>query len=250
LDGGRDDRLSGYRAKVLVRSIVGNGSTTLSRDCYATQLSGPHQRVGVVWSCTLQVTKTAKAAKDLPVKRFASRRAWEAWLEGHHESAPGLWLEFAKKDSGLRSVSHAEALEVALCYGWIDGQAASVDTQRFRQRFTPRRARSKWSRINCAAVERLHAEGRLAPAGVREMEAAKRDGRWEAAYASPRTMTVPDDLRAQLDANPRARRFFEQLDSRNRYAILYRLQDAKKADTRQRRLEKFVGMLEAGETIH
>ena len=105
-------------------------------------------------------------------------------------------------------------------------------------------------RINCAAVERLHAEGRLAPAGVREMEAAKRDGRWEAAYASPRTMTVPEDLRAQLEAHPRARRFFEQLDSRNRYAILYRLQDAKKADTRLRRLERFVRMLEAGETLH
>jgi uncharacterized protein YdeI (YjbR/CyaY-like superfamily) len=161
-----------------------------------------------------------------------------------------VWLEFAKKDSGLRSVSHAEALEVALCHGWIDGQTASVDSQRFRQRFTPRRARSKWSQINCAAVERLHAEGRLAPAGVREMEAAKRDGRWETAYASPRTITVPEDLRAQLEAHPRARRFFEQLDSRNRYAILYRLQDAKKADTRLRRLEKFVRMLEAGETLH
>jgi uncharacterized protein YdeI (YjbR/CyaY-like superfamily) len=198
----------------------------------------------------VKARKATNTAKDLPVKRFGSRHAWEAWLEGHHESAPGLWLEFAKKDSGLRSVSHAEALEVALCYGWIDGQTASVDGQRFRQRFTPRRARSKWSQINCAAVERLHASGLVAPAGVREMEAAKRDGRWEAAYASPRSMTVPDDLRAQLDANPRARRFFEQLDSRNRYAVLYRLQDAKKADTRKRRLEKFVGMLEAGETFY
>jgi uncharacterized protein YdeI (YjbR/CyaY-like superfamily) len=244
LDGERAGRLSGYHAKVLVRSIVGNGSTTLSPDCYAPKWSHPHPRVRVEWGSTL------KAAKDLPVKRFASRRSWEAWLEDHHDSAPGLWLEFAKKDSGLRSVSHAEALEVALCYGWIDGQAASVDGQRFRQRFTPRRTRSKWSQINCASVERLRAAGRLAPAGVREMEAAKRDGRWEAAYASPRAMTVPDDLQAQLEAHPRARRFFEQLDSRNRYAILYRLQDAKKADTRQRRLEKFVRMLEAGETLH
>jgi uncharacterized protein YdeI (YjbR/CyaY-like superfamily) len=190
------------------------------------------------------------AKKALPVKRFGSQRAWETWLAAHHQSAPGLWLEFAKKGSGLVSLSHAEALEGALCYGWIDGQVASVDARLFRQRFTPRRARSKWSRINCAAVERLHAQGRLAPAGVREMDAAKRDGRWEAAYASPRTMAVPDDLRAQLEAHPRARRFFEQLDSRNRYAILYRLHDAKKADTRQRRLEKFVRMLEAGETLH
>jgi uncharacterized protein YdeI (YjbR/CyaY-like superfamily) len=244
LDGDGEGRLSGYRAKVLVRSIVGNGSTTLSPDCYAPERGQPHARVRLEWSSRL------KAAKDLPVKRFASRRAWETWLEDHHDSAPGVWLEFARKDSGLRSVSHAEALEVALCYGWIDGQAASVDSQRFRQRFTPRRARSKWSQINCAAVERLHAQGRLAPAGVREMETAKRDGRWEAAYASPRTMTVPDDLRALLEAHPRAQRFFEQLDSRNRYAILYRLQDAKKADTRLRRLEKFVRMLEAGETLH
>ena len=244
VDGDRERRLSGYRAKVLARSIIGNGSTALSPNCYARERLQPHPRVGV------ETRSPLKAAKELPVKRFASRRAWETWLEGHHGTAPGLWLEFARKDSGLRSVSHAEALEVALCYGWIDGQAASVDSQRFRQRFTPRRSRSKWSQINCAAVERLHAQGRLAPAGVREMEAAKRDGRWEAAYASPRTMTVPEDLRAQLEAHPRARRFFEQLDSRNRYAILYRLQDAKKADTRLRRLEKFVRMLEAGETLH
>ena len=244
LGGDGEGRLSGYRAKVLARSIIGNGSTASSPDCYAPEQVQPQARVRLEWSSKL------KAAKALPVTRFASRRAWETWLEGHHDSAPGVWLEFARKDSGLRSVSHAEALEVALCYGWIDGQAASVDGQRFRQRFTPRRPRSKWSQINCAAVERLQAEGRLAPAGVREMEAAKRDGRWEAAYASPRTMTVPDDLRAQLEAHPRARRFFEQLDSRNRYAILYRLQDAKKADTRLRRLEKFVRMLEAGKTLH
>ncbi len=198
----------------------------------------------------MKAAKPTKATKDLPVKRFTARREWEAWLEGHHDSAPGIWLELARKDSGLASISRAEALEVALCYGWIDGQAASVDGRRFRQRFTPRRTRSKWSQINCAAVERLHALGRLAPGGIREMEAAKRDGRWEAAYASPRNMTVPDDLRAQLDARPQARRFFEQLDAGNRYAILYRLQDAKKADTRQRRLEKFVRMLEAGETLH
>ncbi len=189
-------------------------------------------------------------AKELPVKRFSSPGAWEAWLEKHHATSPGLWLEIAKKESGLVSVSHAEALEVALCFGWIDSQTASVDAKRFRQRFTPRRPRSKWSQINCAAVERLQTQGRLAPAGVREMEAAKADGRWAAAYASVRTMTVPEDLQAQLDSHPRARGFFDQLDSRNRYAILYRLHDAKKAETRQRRLEKFVRMLEAGETLH
>ncbi|HET7603199.1 MAG TPA: YdeI/OmpD-associated family protein [Gemmatimonadales bacterium] len=187
---------------------------------------------------------------DLPVKRFRSRATWERWLLTHHEASDGIWLEMAKKQSGLPSVSHAEALEVALCCGWIDGQTMSVDANWYRQRFTPRRPRSKWSQINCAAVERLHAEGRLTPAGIREMDAARADGRWEAAYASSSRMTVPDDLAARLQTNPRARRFFEQLDSRNRYAILYRLHDAKRPETRQRRLEKFVQMLEAGETLH
>lgn len=187
---------------------------------------------------------------DLPVKRFRSRATWERWLLTHHEASDGIWLEMAKKQSGLPSVSHAEALEVALCCGWIDGQTMSVDANWYRQRFTPRRPRSKWSQINCAAVERLHAEGRLTPAGIREMDAARADGRWEAAYASSSRMTVPDDLAARLKTNRRARRFFEQLDSRNRYAILYRLHDAKRPETRQRRLEKFVQMLEAGETLH
>jgi uncharacterized protein YdeI (YjbR/CyaY-like superfamily) len=185
---------------------------------------------------------------DLLVKRFASRSAWEVWLARNHEKSKGIWLELAKKGSGLRSVSRNEALEVALCYGWIDGQAASVDSERWHQRFTPRRPRSKWSRINCAAVERLHTEGRLAPAGIREMEAAKRDGRWEAAYASPSAMTVPEDLQAALRRHPRARRLFEDLDKRNRYAILYRLHGVKGADTRERRLQSFIDMLEAGET--
>jgi uncharacterized protein YdeI (YjbR/CyaY-like superfamily) len=187
---------------------------------------------------------------ELPVKRFATVTAWEAWLEKQHEKCAGVWVEFAKKDSRVRSVTYAEALEVALCYGWIDGQTASVDATWYRQRFTPRRARSKWSKINRAKVERLHAEGRLASAGVREMEAAMRDGRWEAAYAGQRTIAVPDDLAVVLRKRPRARAFFEQLDSRNRYAILYRLQDAKKPETRQRRLDKFVRMLELGETIY
>jgi uncharacterized protein YdeI (YjbR/CyaY-like superfamily) len=190
------------------------------------------------------------AKHDLPVRRFASRTAWEKWLATHHERSPGVWLELAKKDSGLDSVSRADALEVALCYGWIDSQSMTVDERRYRQRFTPRRARSKWSKINCAAVERLHAGGRLAPAGVREMEAAKRDGRWEAAYDSPRTITVPPDLEARLARNALARRAFEKLDSQNRYAILYRLHHARRVDTRERRLDEFVAMLEAGRTLH
>jgi uncharacterized protein YdeI (YjbR/CyaY-like superfamily) len=193
---------------------------------------------------------TMSSTTDLPVKRFASRSAWEAWLAKHHDRSPGIWLELAKKDSGLKSVARPEALEVALCYGWIDGQTASVDGKRWRQRFTPRRPRSKWSKINCAAVEQLYKEGRLAFAGVRAMEAAKRDGRWEAAYPSPRAMTPPEDLEAALQDHPRARRAFEQLDSQNRYAILYRLHDARKPETRQRRLADFIRMLEAGEVLH
>jgi uncharacterized protein YdeI (YjbR/CyaY-like superfamily) len=187
---------------------------------------------------------------DLPVRRFATRAAWEKWLAANHERSPGVWVELPKKGSGRASVTRAEALEVALCYGWIDSQVHSMDEERYRQRFTPRRARSKWSKINCAAVERLNAEGRLAPAGIREMEAAKRDGRWEAAYASPKAMVVPPDLEARLAKSSRARRALEQLDGQNRYAILYRLHDAKRPETRQRRLEQFVAMLEAGRTIH
>lgn len=190
------------------------------------------------------------SAQELPVRRFASRAAWEKWLAANHERSPGLWIEFAKKGSGLASVTYAEAVEVALCHGWIDSQAKPLDEKRYRQRFTPRRPRSRWSQRNRAAVERLLAEGRLTPAGRREMEAAKRDGRWAAAYASPRTITVPPDLRARLSRSPEARRAFEGLNGANRYAILYRLHDAKKAETRQRRLEQFVRMLEAGKRIH
>jgi uncharacterized protein YdeI (YjbR/CyaY-like superfamily) len=193
---------------------------------------------------------TAKAKPDLPVKRFSSPAKWEAWLAKQHAKSDGIWLEFAKKGTGVASVTYVEALETALRYGWIDGQTASVDATFYRQRFTPRRSRSKWSKRNCAAVERLLAEGRLEPAGLREMEAAKADGRWAGAYDSPRNMRVPEDLAAELRARPAARRFFEQLDSQNRYAVLYRLFDAKKPVTRQRRLEQFVRMLEAGEKIH
>jgi uncharacterized protein YdeI (YjbR/CyaY-like superfamily) len=187
---------------------------------------------------------------ELPVRRFASRSAWARWLAANHERSAGVWIEFAKKGSGLTSVSYAEALEEALCYGWIDSQVQAVDGKRYRQRFGPRRRRSKWSQINCAAVERLLQEGRVAPAGLREVEAARKDGRWAAAYPSPKNISVPPDLQAALARSARARGAFETLDSQNRYAILYRLLDAKRPETRQRRLDQFVRMLEAGETIH
>lgn len=191
----------------------------------------------------------SSAKPDLSVKRFRSQAIWAAWLEKQHEKSPGIWLEFAKKSSGIASVTYAQALEVALCYGWIDGQLKSVDADWYRQRFTPRRPRSKWSQINRASVERLHADGRLLAAGIREMEAAQRDGRWDSAYPSPSKMRPPEDLLAALVAHPKAKRFFEQLDSGNRYAILYRLHDAK-PETRARRLEEFVRLLEAGKTLH
>jgi uncharacterized protein YdeI (YjbR/CyaY-like superfamily) len=196
------------------------------------------------------VKKTKSAKPDLAVKRFRSQKAWETWLKRNHEKTPGVWLEFAKKGSGLVTVTYKEALEVALCYGWIDGLVGSVDDKLYKQRFTPRRPRSKWSQINVASVERLHREGRLAPAAVREMEAAQRDGRWAAAYPSPSKMRPPEDLEAELEKFPEARRFFENLSSQNRYAILYRLQDAKRPETRARRLEEFVRMLREGKTLH
>lgn len=187
---------------------------------------------------------------DLPIMLFVSLAELEDWLEEHHARSDGLWLKIAKKASGVESVSYAEALEVALCFGWIDSQKRGFDEKHFLQRFTPRRPRGKWSRNNRDAAEELIATGKMRPAGLAEVEAAKADGRWQAAYAGQRTAEVPDDLQRELDANPTARESFARLDSANRYAILYRLNDAKKPETRERRLRKFVAMLERGEKIH
>jgi len=180
---------------------------------------------------------------DLPIVTFASRDAWDAWLEEHHAASEGLWLKIAKKGSGIETVSYAEALEAALCYGWIDGQKASFDQGHWLQRFTPRRPRSKWSKVNCQKATELIEAGRMKPAGLREVERAKQDGRWEAAYDAQSTATVPADLSRALEKNDRAREFFAKLDSRNRYAILYQIQDAKRPETRARRIEKYVAML-------
>jgi uncharacterized protein YdeI (YjbR/CyaY-like superfamily) len=187
---------------------------------------------------------------DLPVKSFATAGAWEQWLERNHERPDGLWMKLAKKGSGARTITYAEALRAALAYGWIDGQTKRLDERFYLQRFTPRRARSKWSKINRAAAERMIAAGEMKPAGLREVERAKRDGRWDAAYDSPSTATVPEDLRRELDGSPRAAEAFAALNSSNRYAILYYVQDAKKPETRARRIAKFVAMLEAGEKPH
>jgi uncharacterized protein YdeI (YjbR/CyaY-like superfamily) len=189
-------------------------------------------------------------ADDLPVHLFAASSDLEAWLADNHGSSPGIWLKIAKKDSGVESVDYAEALELALCFGWIDSQKRGLDESFFLQRFTPRRPRGKWSQINRAKAEELIAAGEMRPAGLAEVEAAKADGRWDAAYAGQRAATVPDDLRQALDRSPAAREFFDSLDAANRYAILYRLQEAKKPETRERRLRKFIEMLERGEKIH
>ena len=187
---------------------------------------------------------------DLPIKAFASREAWEDWLRGQHATSKGVWLKIAKKDVTVGSVSYPEALEVAICYGWIDGQKAAYDEAFWLQRFTPRKPTSKWSKINRDKAAELMAKGVMQPAGLREVERAQADGRWEAAYAGQRTAAVPDDLQRELDRHAAARALFASLDSRNRYAILYRIQDAKQPETRRRRIETFVAMLNEGRTLY
>jgi uncharacterized protein YdeI (YjbR/CyaY-like superfamily) len=191
---------------------------------------------------------TSKA--DLPILRFASREEWRAWLAAQHATSAGVWLKLAKAGTGIASVTYAEALEVALCHGWIDGQKGGFDDEFWLQRFTPRKPRSRWSRINRDKATALIERGEMEPAGLREVDAAKADGRWDAAYEGQRTATVPDDLQRALDANPAAAAFFSTLDGANRYAILYRVQDAKKPETRARRIDKYVAMLAAGEKLH
>jgi uncharacterized protein YdeI (YjbR/CyaY-like superfamily) len=181
---------------------------------------------------------------------LSSQADWEDWLDENHATSRGVWLKIAKKGSGLRTVTHAEALESALCFGWIDGQRKAHDERFFLQRFTPRGPRSTWSRINRDKASELVAQGRMRPAGRAEVERAQADGRWESAYEPQSTARVPEDLQRELDANPQAAAFFSSLDSRNRYAILYRLQSAKRPATRARRLAEFVAMLAEGRKLY
>ncbi len=190
------------------------------------------------------------AAKELPTKLFASAAAWEEWLDRNHARSPGLWLKIAKAGAGIESVGYAGALEVALLFGWIDGQKRPVDDRYWLQKFTPRGPRSPWSERNCGIVTRLIEEGRMRPAGLAAIESAKKDGRWGRAYASQKHATVPADLQRALEAEPAALAFFGTLESHNRYAVLYRVQDAKKPETRAKRIADFVGMLARGETLH
>jgi uncharacterized protein YdeI (YjbR/CyaY-like superfamily) len=189
------------------------------------------------------------AKTEQPVLFFATQADLEAWMNEHGEESDGIWLKFAKKDSGIESVVYAQAIAIALSYGWIDGQAKRLDDHHYLQRFTPRRSRSKWSKINREKAERLIAEGRMRPAGLREVERAKEDGRWDEAYDSPSTATVPDDFQAALDAEPAAAEFFSSLGSTKRYSFLYRITDAKRPETRAKRIAEYVELLARGETL-
>ena len=188
--------------------------------------------------------------KGLPVLSFPTARKWEEWLAKHHGDSRGLWLKIAKKGAEAATVTYAEALDAALCFGWIDGQKGALDETHWLQKFTPRGPRSPWSKVNREKAEALIESGRMKPAGLAEIEKAKASGRWEAAYDSQSRATVPEDLQQELDKNPAAAQFFATLDSANRYAILYRIQEPKKPETRVKRIEKFIGMLERGEKVH
>ena len=185
-----------------------------------------------------------------PILDFADQANWAAWLGANHDSSGGVWLRLAKKGAPSPSVSYAEALDAALCYGWIDAQKRPESETHWLQKFNPRAKKSIWSKINREKVVALIESGRMQAAGLREIERAQADGRWDAAYDSARTATVPPDLEAALKKNKKAAAFFETLDRQNRYAILWRLQTAKKPETRTKRLEKFVEMLKRGEKIH
>lgn len=191
-----------------------------------------------------------KPAAALPTLAFDSQSSFHAWLAENHATSPGIWLKLAKKASGTPSVTYAEAVDSALCHGWIDGQKNSLDHAAWLQKFTPRGARSVWSKINRVKVADLIAAGRMAPAGLAEVERAKKDGRWDQAYDSPSTATVPPDFAAALDASPKAKAFYATLEKRNTYAILWRIQTAKRPETRVRRIVQIVEMLERGEKVH
>jgi uncharacterized protein YdeI (YjbR/CyaY-like superfamily) len=190
-------------------------------------------------------------AEEQPTLIVLDAVAWARWLAVNYQRSPGVWLGLAKKGTTEpTTLTYDEALEEALCHGWIDGQVRRLDERIYRQRFTPRRPRSSWSKRNVGIVERLASEGRMRPAGFAAVERAKADGRWQQAYAGAATIEVPDDLAAALRAWPQAAATFERLSSQNRYAVLYRIDTAKRADTRARRIERFVAMLARGETLH
>ncbi len=193
---------------------------------------------------------SGNASGDMPIVEFPHQKAWAAWLDKNHGKSRGVWLRLAKKASGIVSVTYAEALEVALCYGWIDGQKRSDSETAWLQKFTPRSKKSIWSKINRDKALALIKSGQMKPAGLAEVERAQEDGRWERAYDSPSRAAVPEDFQAALDANARAKAFFKTLNGANRYAVLFRIQTAKKAETRAKRIQQFIQMLEKHEKLH
>jgi uncharacterized protein YdeI (YjbR/CyaY-like superfamily) len=187
---------------------------------------------------------------EQPIVFFENEKAWEMWLSSHFDSSPGVWLRIAKKSASLKSVTYQEALDVALCHGWIDGQKKKFDDESWIQKFTPRAKRSIWSKINREKSGALISQGRMQPAGHAAIEQAKENGQWEAAFDPHSTAVVPDDFQRALDRSKKATKFFETLSRQNRYAILWRIQTAKKEETRKRRITQFIEMLKAGETLH
>jgi len=196
------------------------------------------------------MAKAPRADRPTPTLSFATRQAFRSWLEREHARTGGLLLHLYKKDSGIPSINYAQALDQALCFGWIDGQKLPKDAQSWLQRFTPRRARSKWSKRNTEHVARLVAAGEMTPAGLREVEAAKADGRWDAAYDSPANIQVPPEFLKALARNARAKAFFATISRTNHYSIAYRLHDAKRPETRLKRIEMIIAMLARGKTFH
>jgi len=187
---------------------------------------------------------------DLPLLPFTNKKKWADWLVKQHDKSSGVWLKLAKKGSDIPSVTYEEALDVALCYGWIDGQKKGFDEQYWLQKFTPRGSKSIWSKINTEKAEKLIASGEMRPAGLKAVEAARQDGRWDAAYASQKSVSVPEDFQAALDKSKKAKEFYGTLNSANRYAILFRIHNAKRLETRARLIQQFVEMLERGDQIH
>ena len=186
---------------------------------------------------------------EYPTLPFESKKKFADWLAKNHDKSVGVWVKLAKKGSGIPSITITEALDVALCYGWIDGQRASFDENYYLQKYTPRRPKSIWSKINVENVKRLIASGEMKPSGLKAVEAAKQDGRWAAAYSSPKNIVVPEDFQSALEKNKKAKAFFESLAGSKRYSFLFRIETAKKAETRMKRILQFVEMLEKGETF-
>jgi uncharacterized protein YdeI (YjbR/CyaY-like superfamily) len=187
---------------------------------------------------------------ELSVLEFKTQAEWARWLHKNHSQLDGIWMKYAKKDSGIKTVSHSEAIDTALCYGWIDSQAKGLDDKYHLVKFTPRRPRSVWSKINVDRVGRLMAEGKMKPAGLAQVEAAKADGRWEKAYAGQATAEIPQDFKAALAKNKKAADFYESLNKANKYAFIWRLHHVKRAETRAANIEKYIEMLAEGQTFH